>query len=508
MNKSLLLSIDIGTSSCKVAVFDKSGNVIVSDTQPYPTYYPKPGWVEQNPNEWWEAVCKAIKKVTSLDVIDVNNIKGVGVTGQSWSAIPMNKEGKVLANTPIWLDTRSALICEEIEQKIDSDDLFNISGNPLQPTYTLPKLLWFKKHKEDVYNETFKFLQSNSYIVYKLTNKFTQDVSQSYGYQCYDMEKGVMDEEICKKIGLDINKIPEIFECDYVVGQVTRSGMLETGIPEGVPVIAGGLDAACGTLGVGVINDGETQEQGGQAGGMSICLSQYKAHPQLILSRHVVSGKWLLQGGTVGGAGVPRWFLENFGEEEKLNAEKNDTNPYYEMDKLAADISPGSDGMVFLPYMSGERSPIWDPNAKGVFYGVNFSKTKGHFIRAIEEGVGYSLNHNLETAHDAGAVVRELHSMGGAANSKLWLQIKADITNTEIIVPSSDSASALGAAILAGVGVGLYKSYEDAVSQTIKIEKRVYPNKENHKIYSERYKVYKELYDNLKETMKNDNRRD
>lgn len=246
---------------------------------------------------------------------------------------------------------------------------------------------------------------------------------------------------------------------------------------------------------------GQTQEQGGQAGGMSICIDECKSDIRLILGAHVVPDLWLLQGGTVGGGGAVNWFEKEFCFEERVIAKGNSTNSFYEMDKTASEIPVGSEGMVFLPYLAGERSPIWDTNAKGVFYGIDFSKTKAHFSRAVMEGVAFSLRHNLECAKDAGAEVEVLCAMGGAANSRLWTQIKADVTGKKIVVPSSDTATALGAAILAGVGTGIYESFEQAVELTVENKREHTPNEENKAVYDKAYKKYLRIYENLKETM-------
>ena len=296
--------------------------------------------------------------------------------------------------------------------------------------------------------------------------------------------------------------MPDIVPCHQVVGTVTKATAEQTGLAVGTPVVAGGLDAACGTLGAGVVHPGETQEQGGQAGGMSICLDTYAADPRLILSYHVVPGQWLLQGGTTGGGGVMRWLERELGQYERMMKEETGKSSLVQFNELAEKVAPGSDGLVFLPYMAGERSPIWDPDAKGVYYGLDFSKTKSHMIRAAMEGVAYSLKHNLDIAESTGAVAEELLAMGGSANSLLWTQIKSDITGKPIAVPSSDTATTLGAVILAGVGVGVYESFEDAVKQTVKITRRHVPDMEKHELYMKNYKTYLALYENLKELMK------
>lgn len=467
----LLLGIDIGTSACKVAVFEKSGKVIAQTNKPYKLYYPNPGWVEQNPDEWWNAIVDGIKEI--LKTVSADDIAGIGIDGQSWSAIPVDKAGNCLHNTPIWMDTRARDICERVVSEVGFDEIFEVAGNGFEPAYTTPKMLWFKENKPEIYNNTYKFLQSNSYIGMKLTGNMTQDLSQGYGIHFFDMKKCQYDEKLAGKLGLTVDKVPELVECHSVIGEVTEEAAKITGLAVGTKVVAGGLDAACGTLGAGVYKKGQTQEQGGQAGGMSICLDEAVAHPKLILSPHVVPGHWLLQGGTVGGGGVLRWFKSELGKNESFD----------ELTALAENIAPGSDGVTFLPYMAGERSPIWNADAKGVFYGLGFDKTKGHMVRAALEGVAYSLEHNLRTAAQTGVEVGELLAMGGSANSILWTQIKADVTGKVIKVPASDTATTLGAAILAGVGIGMYESFESAVKETIVVTREQKPNMENHEKY-------------------------
>ena len=502
MKKPYLLGIDIGTSACKVAVFNREGSVVASASGDYPVYYPADGWVEQNPLEWWDAVCGAIKEVLADGSIHPEEIAGVGIDGQSWSAIAMDKDGNVLTNTPIWMDTRAKSICVRLNEEIGEDAVFQVAGNPLQPSYTTPKIIRYKENLPEVYEKIDKILQSNSYIAYRLTGAITQDVSQGYGWHCFNMREGKWDEAMCEKLGIPMSFLPEIVACDKVVGTVTEKAAEECGLAVGTPVVAGGLDAACGTLGAGVVHPGETQEQGGQAGGMSICQDVYNADPRMILSFHVVPNQWILQGGTTGGGGVMRWFEREFADYERKMKEETGKSSLTQLNEIAETIAPGSDGVVFLPYMSGERSPIWNPDAKGVFFGLDFAKTKGHMVRACMEGVALSLKHNLDVAEEAGAKAEVLRAMGGSANSLLWTQIKADVTGKEIVVPASDTATTLGAAILAGVGVGFYESYEEAVALTVKETRRHTPNPENKEVYAKNYETYLKLYESLEHLMR------
>lgn len=498
----LLLGIDIGTSACKIAVFEKNGTVIAAGSGDYPVYYPQPGWAEQNPDEWWTAVCETIKTLLEKNHIDAQEIAGVGIDGQSWSAIPIDQEGNVLANTPIWMDTRAQDICDRINREIGEENIFALTGNSLQPSYTTAKILWYKENLPQMYEKIDKILQSNAFIAYRLTDALSHDMSQGYGVHCFDMKNGCWNDEMCEKMGIPRSFLPELVPSHQVVGTVTPKAAEKTGLAVGTPVVAGGLDAACGTLGAGVIHIGETQEQGGQAGGMSICIEEYAADPRLILGAHVVPGQWLLQGGTVGGGGVMRWFEKEFAGYEREIADRVGKSSLDQLNEIAQETPPGSDGVVFLPYMAGERSPIWDPNAKGVYYGLDFNKTKGHMVRAAMEGVAFSLKHNLDIAEDTGAKVEELRAMGGSANSLLWTQIKSDITGKPIVVPSSDTATTLGAVILAGVGVGVYKDFEEAVHMTVKLTRRHEPDMEKHRLYQKNYETYLELYKSLKGLMK------
>ena len=502
MKQLYLLGIDIGTSACKAALFDRKGQVLAAANGEYPVYYPEEGWAEQNPEEWWSAVCEAVRQVIRKAGIQPEEIAGVGIDGQSWSAIAIDKGGKVLTNTPIWMDTRAQSICDRLNEEIGEDEIFRIAGNSLQPSYTTAKILWYKENLPEVYSKIYKILQSNSYIAFKLTGQISQDLSQGYGLHCFDMRTGQWDEEMCRKMGIPRDFLPEIVPSDRIIGTVTKKAAEESGLAEGTPVAAGGLDAACGTLGAGVIHSGETQEQGGQAGGMSICIEKYQADPRLILGFHVIPGKWLLQGGTTGGGGVMRWFEREFADYERLMREQTGISSLDQLNEIAEKVTPGCDGLVFLPYMAGERSPIWNPYAKGVFYGLDFSKTKGHMVRACMEGVAFSLRHNLETAEEAGAKAEILRAMGGSANSLLWTQIKSDVTGKTMAVPASDTATTLGAALLAGVGTGFYKDYEEAVAETVKVTRKHQPDPEKKAVYDKNYETYLELYRSLSGLMK------
>ena len=496
-----LVGIDIGTSACKVAVFTPEGRVIAQASRDYAVYYPAPGWAEQDPADWWRAACEALRE--ALADIHPAQVAGVGIDGQSWAAVALDGAGEVLCNTPIWMDTRAADCCRDALDSISAERLFAVCGNPLQPTYTLPKVLWYRAHRPALFARISKILQCNGYIAYRLTGSMTQDVSQGYGWHCFDMRRATWDAEVLRALALSPALLPEIVPCHQVIGRVTARAAAQSGLTEGTPVVAGGLDAACGTLGAGVHLPGQTQEQGGQAGGMSICMQEPVADPRLILSQHVVPGRWLLQGGTVGGGGALRWLSEQLFSPQERAARGGEV--FAALSALATDVPPGSDGLVFLPYMAGERSPIWDARAKGVYYGLDYAKTRGHLARACMEGVAYALRHNLEVAAQAGAQVGAMHAMGGSANSRVWTQIKADATGHALHVPASDTATTLGAALLAGVGTGVYVDFTEAVRRTVRITRTHTPDPSARPAYDAGYAAYRGLYEQLHSMMDDTN---
>ena len=491
----LLLAIDIGTSSCKLALFREDGTPAGSVTRGYPLYTPAPGCVEQDADSWWDAVCGGCRELLAQPGIRAEQIAAIGIDGQSWAAIPVDAEGNVLRRTPIWMDTRAKEVCARYEARIGAERIFQTAGNPFSPSYTLPKILYFMEHEPELVRRTRAFLQSNSFIDYRLTGVISQDLSQSYGYHNFDQHTLQYDDALTQAFGLERRFLLDMVPSQQVIGHVTEAAAACTGLLAGTPVVAGGLDAACSTLGVGVTQPGQAQEQGGQAGGMSICMDRACAHPALILSPHVVGGRWLLQGGTVAGGASLNWFAQQF-------PPQNETQGVFRRLSEEASAAPlGANGLLFLPYLNGERSPIWNPEACGLFFGASLSTTHADFVRATMEGVAYSLQHNLLCAGQAGAQVGELRATGGSAASEIWCQIKADVTGVSLLVPDSDSSAVTGAAILAGLGVGMFASEEAAVSAFVRTRRRHTPEPEAHETYRQGFSLYRKLYEANKELM-------
>ena len=487
--KQYLLGIDIGTSAVKAALFHKAGGnrPIGVTSAEYPIYYPATGFVEQEPDDWWAAICRAVRLLLTTTKIPAEEIAGIGIDGQSWAAVAVDENGEVLAPTPIWMDTRSADICDELHERLGIERFVRTSGNPLQAGFTFPKIIWYKRNMPKVYEKAVAFLQSNSFAVLRLTGKLSQDTSLANCLGCFDLARGTYDTALCRDAGVREELLPPLYAPHEVVGTVTEAAARVTGLAVGTPVVAGGLDTACDALGAGVIHAGEVQELGGQSGGMNICTDKPVTDLRLLTGRHVVPNRYLLQGGTVGGGAILRWFSDTF--------DGGDAD-FAAVDRAAEKIAAGAEGLLLLPYLAGERTPIWDPDAKGVYYGVTYAKTRAHFCRANLEAAAYALRHNLEVAREAGAEFDTLISTGGAAKSALWTQIKSDVTGYPVAVPEAFSTAAYGAALLAGVGVGLYDSFDEAVSG-IRITRTHAPNGETRATYDTSYATYRALYEAL-----------
>jgi xylulokinase len=486
-----LLGMDIGTSSAKLTLFTPDGEVMFQGTEAYPTLYPHVDYAEQNPHHWWQAICAILKNMFEATRVLPHDIRAIGVAGQSGAVVPLDSHGNTLGQAMIWLDRRSVDACTQLNRTIGEEAIFRVSGNPMAPSYCTGKLVWLQEHEPERYERTAMFLQSNSYIVYKLTDVASQDVSQGNGYHFFHIGYKQWEPSLAHAMGIDLERFPPIMECAQVVGVVTAAAAAATGLAIGTPVVAGGLDAACATLGAGAVRAGEVQDQGGQAGGMSIVMDKLVMNEKLILSAHTVRGKWILQGGTVGGGSL-NWFKREF-------ATPGDDGFFVQADQQAASIPPGSEGLLFLPYMAGERSPIWDPDARGTFVGLSYDKTQAHLLRAIMEGCAMALKHNLDTAESSGVPIHALYSVGGAAKSKLWTQIKADVTGKPFHMPASDSATTLGAALLAGVGIGLYADEAEAVKRTVRFQREQQPNPAHAPAYERAYRVYLDVYQRLKD---------
>lgn len=500
MTPAYLLGIDIGTSGTKTGLWTENGVLVAETTEEYELKRPYPSWAEQDPEDWWNALVTSVRRVLGQSGIDPGEIAGIGVDGLGWVLLPADRSGRPLGPAMIWLDRRAEAEATWLRSLPVAPDLVDLVANPLDAAYITPKLLWLKQHKPRVFDDTHVFLTSSGFAVFRLTGEFSCDFTQAYGYHFFDIRREQWDEWAAKQIGAPLEKFPPLFQSCQIVGQVTKSAASVTGLAAGTPVIAGGLDAAAGSLGAGVARLGQTVDQGGQAGGMALSVDQVVVEPRLIFSHHVVPGQYLFQSGTVGGGSLG-WFRDTLGLREVNAAQLLRCSPFELMSQEVERTPPGAHGLLFLPYMAGERSPLWNSDARGVFFGLSYKTTRGDILRAVMEGTAFAVYHNVKVAEEKGVTVKEWIGVGGGSRSDVWCQIKADITNRPFVLArrrgGGEGGHTLGLAVMAASAVNLCDDVSDRIEELLP-ERRVFePSPDRHSMYEDLFAVYRSLSSKL-----------
>lgn len=495
------IGIDIGTSGTKTILIDSKGKILASATFEYPLYQPQIGWAEQNPEDWWDASVKGIKAVLEKSKVDPKEVKAVGLTGQMHGLVMLDKSYNVIRPSIIWCDQRTAKECDEITEKVGKERLIEITANPALTGFTASKILWVRNNEPQNYEKVYKILLPKDYIRFKLTGEFATDVSDASGMQLLDIKNRCWSDEVLEKLEIDKELLGKVYESPEVTGKVSRQASELTGLCEGTLVVAGGGDQAAGAVGNGIVKTGVISSTIGSSGVVFAHLDEFKIDPQGRVHTfcHAVPGKWHVMGVTQGAGLSLKWFRDNFAHIEKAAFEFIDKDPYILMDKEAELANPGSDGLVFLPYLMGERTPILDPYAKGIFFGITAKHTRREFIRAVMEGVVFSLKNCLDILHEMGIEVKEVRVSGGGAKSKLWRQMQADIFEMDVWTLNSKEGPAFGAAILAAVGAGEYQKVEEACDAMIQKVDSCRPNEKLFEIYRKTYKLYNSIYPRVKD---------
>ncbi len=492
MGHAVILTVDVGTSSTKSALWSERGEVIGESSITYPLNRPSPISAEIDAQIWWRAVCTATRLIFESSSVDPSEVAGIGVDGVGWTMVPVDANVMPLFPALIWLDRRAQIESNWLARLDDADQLIRLCGNPIDPAYITPKLLWLKHHHSAIFDRTFKFLTCSGYIVAKLTGEFTCDFTQAYGYHFFDIANESWDSAAANLVGVPYEKLPSLFAPSTIIGKLISPAAEELGLPAGIPVIAGGLDAAFGALGAGVTHVGQTNDQGGQAGGMGMSVDRIIVEPKLIFSHHVLGGQYLLQSGTVGGGSL-NWFREIIG--------RKSTMPFATYSTLAETSSLGANGLIFIPYMAGERTPIWNTNARGVFFGLSYSTTRADMVRAIMEGCAFAVYHNLLIAEAKGVRVLEWLGSGGATQSAVWCQIKADISNRPFVVArmpnGKEGGHLLGLFAVTATAVGLVKHAGSAVDEVLTQRTVFTPSSDRHTLYQGYFSVYAKLVQKL-----------
>ncbi|MBS3766968.1 MAG: xylulokinase [Candidatus Cloacimonetes bacterium] len=491
-----LLGLDVGTSGVKALLLSEEGKLIKTCNESYPLSTPSSGWAEQNPADWWEAVVKVINKIIKESNIRSENIAGISLSGQMHSSVFLDDEMEVIRPAILWSDTRTAKQCKDIQNKTGGlKKLIKKVSNPALEGFTAPKILWLKENEPDNYQKVNYVLMPKDFIRFKLTGEINTEVSDAAGTLLFYVKEKKWSEDIIEMLGLNGNILPPVIESIDIGGKINEITARKTPLKRDTPVIAGGADNACGAVGSGIIKEGRVMVSIGSSGVVLAQTNQPTADKKgrIHLFNHSKPDSWYMMGVMLS-AGLSFNWLKNSLFDDHLDYEK--------LNKKADDVEAGSEGLIFLPYLYGERTPHGDADARGVFFGISGRHTQGHFIRSVMEGVTFGLKDSFRLIKKQNVKIKEIRAIGGGAKSKVWQQILADILGHPINLLNVEEGPAYGAAIIAGVGVGVFKSFEEVSDSIIKVSEQIKPNKENVKRYKKYYEIYRELYPSLKKEYK------
>ncbi|HIY28490.1 MAG TPA: xylulokinase [Firmicutes bacterium] len=497
-----LLGVDLGTSGTKTVLFDTAGNVMASKTVEYPMYQPQNGWAEQDPRDWWNATAVTTKAVIEESGVDPADIKGVGISGQMHGLVMLDKAGQVLRRSIIWCDQRTAQECEEITRRVGKERLIAITANPALTGFTASKILWVRNHEPEIYAQCAHILLPKDYVRYMLTGEFATEVSDASGMQLLDVPNRCWSDEVLEKLEIDKSLLAKVYESPEVTGTITKEAAALTGLKEGTPVVGGAGDNAAAAVGTGVVEDGKAFVTIGTSGVVFAHTSDISIDPKGRVHTFccAVPGCWHVMGVTQGAGLSLKWYRDNFCQAEMETAKGMGKDPYFLMDQQAERVPIGCNKLLYLPYLMGERTPHLDPDCRGVFFGLSAIHTKYDMLRAVMEGVTFSQRDSVEILREMGVDLKEMLACGGGGSSPLWRQMLADTFNCEVKTVVSKEGPALGVAILAGVGAGIYKSVEEGCRAVIRTNPPQPPIAENVPQYEKFYQIYRSLYPALKDS--------
>jgi len=485
------LGIDIGTTNIKSVLFKPGATLVVQAVQEYKTEFPHPSWAQQNADDWWVAVVDTIRRVLAESGIDSAEVAAVAISCQAPTMLPVDKAGKPLRDALIWMDRRSDAQCGRLAEKLGPQRIFDISGNRMDPFYVLGKLLWFKENQPELYAKTFKVLSPNSYINLKLTGEYSLDPVHASLTQAYDVRSNRWSDEILTAAGISSDLFPPVTEGHAPIGKVTASAAAATGLKAGTPVLTGTVDGAAAALEAGVVGSGTAVEMTGTSSVLLMSSDRPMPSMNLTYMYSAAPGRHLLLGAMSSTGAALKWFRDT------LYAEKS-PDAYVLMDREIAKNANRPTNIVFLPYLAGERAPIWDSDARGTFVGLTLSTDRAQVMRSIMEGSAFALRDNVEEAARAGNSLDRIRTVGGQANSDVWLRIKASVLDREIDVVDASLGAPGGLAYLLGAYTGEFSSIEDAAVSCLRIERSVGPVREWVGLYSELFGLYKSIYAHLK----------
>ena len=491
-----IIAHDLGTTGNKATLYDREGKLVGASFHAYDTEYAHTGWAEQNPQDWWQAVCLSTRRLLSETGVRANDIACVTFSGQMMGAVALDEAARPLRNAIIWADQRALDQERWIGERVAFEDLYQITGHRLSASYSLAKILWIRDHQPDIFAATHKFTHAKDAIVARLTGEFATDPSDASSMNLYDLRGGAWSATILDAVDLPVDILPQIRPSIDVVGEVRPDVAADIGLAVGTPVVIGGGDGACAAAGAGVIKEGAAYNYVGSSSWIAISTAQPIYDPQYrtFTFGHVIPDMFMPTG-TMQAAGASyQWTRDQLALFETETAERLGISPYELINLEVAGVPPGAEGLFFLPYLMGERSPRWNPHARGAFVGLTIRHTRAHLYRAVLEGVALNLRVILDAFRDQGTVIEAMRLIGGGASGQVWNQIMADVYG----MPAQrltilEEATSMGAALVGGVGVGLYPDFS-MIETMNDVAATVLPNPGAQATYDQMLPIFNQLY--------------
>jgi xylulokinase len=499
---SIYLGIDIGTSGTKTLAINAKGKILAQATAIYPCYHPKPMWSEQDPEDWWQATVKTVRSVVKAAKLKATDVRAIGLSGQMHGSVVLDRNNRVVRRALLWNDQRTAAECAEIEKRAGGRKrLIEMVANPALTGFTAPKILWLRNNEPKSFDKTVKVLLPKDEIRRRLTAEFATEVSDASGMLLLDVVRRRWSKELLDKLELDQSLLAPCYESSDVTGTLSREAAKMLGLGTDCMVVGGAGDCAAGAVGNGIVKPGVLSTSIGTSGVVFVHSETPQVDPEGRLHTfcHAVRGEWHMMGVTLAAGGSLQWFRNAACQTLAAEAKRRKIDAYDVLTEEAAVTPTGAEGLLFLPYLAGERTPHADPNARGAFVGLTLKHGRGHLVRAIMEGVTYSLRDCLAVIEEQGVAVKQVRASGGGARSSFWRQMQADVMGKTVVSMAADEGPGYGVALLAAVGAGEFKDVVEACEATVKTTGQTKPAVAARKAYDKAFPVYQRLYRSLKD---------
>jgi len=487
------LGIDVGTSAVKATLVDERGRVAGTASERQPLATPRPGWAEQRPQDWWSATAKAVRKALRAARAPAARVAAVGLSGQMHSSVFLDGAGAVIRPALLWCDGRTTEQCRAITARVGEAQLARWVGNPALEGFTLPKVLWLREHEPAAWRRLAKVVLAKDYVRYRLTGALASEPSDASATLMYDPAARRWSEPLLRALELDASLLPDVGASTEVLGRVTREAAKATGLAEGTPVVGGGADNACGAVGVGLVAPGEAVASWGTSGTVLTPTAEPRVDPALRAHTfcHVVPDTWYLMGVMLTAGGAFAWFARELARDLQKDGRRDVA---LALDAEAARVAPGADGLTFLPYLQGERTPHRDAAARGAFVGLSLAHGRAHLARAVVEGICFGLRDSLEIVRGLAPALDRVLVTGGGAKSAFVRRLQADVYGLPVVRVNREEGPAYGAALLAAVGAGAFRDLASACAKTLRRLPPEAPNRARHDAYAAPYARFRALY--------------